>query len=230
MVEKLALFLFIAILSLCCAFEVPKRVSLRSLTLTSRKDADDVARELTLIRETYSNKFGKGFNKLRKLLDEGSIVQEYSTRTKDIIRGVRRNAKSGEVGKRGGKLLATALGLFCMVTCGVPPVVSWLTQLAGVPAIAYGAYLVLSSVWQLREHNSPYIIPSLDNKLVTDGVYRYTKHPMYGGLIVSSVGVAIYTNSVEKLILAAILAYVLVSPQKHQFQHHAQRSGYCMMT
>jgi protein-S-isoprenylcysteine O-methyltransferase Ste14 len=116
-----------------------------------------------------------------------------------------------------------------MVTCGVPPIVSWLTQLAGVPAIAYGTYLVLSSVWQLREHNSPYIIPSLDNKLVTDGVYRYAKHPMYGGLIVSSVGVAIYTNSVEKLILAAMLAYVLVSPQKRQFQHRAQRCGYCVI-
>jgi protein-S-isoprenylcysteine O-methyltransferase Ste14 len=226
MVARLVLVLFVVLMSMCCAFEVPKRVALHSLTMTSttsRKEEDAVARELTKIRETYASKFGKGVSRFRKILDEGSVVQEYSATTKAIISGIRRNAKSGEVGKRGGKLLATALGIFCMVTCGVPPVVSWLIRLAGAPMIAYGAYVILSSVWQLREHNSPYIIPSSDNKLVTGGVYKYVTHPMYGGIIASSMGIAIYTNSVEKLVLGALLTYVLVSPQ-HVHSHSAATS------
>ncbi len=72
-----------------------------------------------------------------------------------------------------------------------------------------GVYLMIRGVWDLKENLTPFVSPVSGNQLVTSGVYDAVRHPIYTGVIFFCAGIAIASDSIEKLVLTAALAYFL---------------------
>lgn len=165
----------------------------------------------TKFRSQFGNRVNEFYEKLKNPEARKELIVSNIKSIESIVAGVSRNIKDGESGKRGELWMAAIVGIYSMILYGVPSLLSWLIQLSAVGYTGAGIYLLGKSVWQLKENNSPYIIPSRGNQLVNTGVYEYVRHPMYGGLILTAVGLSVLSNSVEKLLLTAVLTFALVS-------------------
>ena len=67
------------------------------------------------------------------------------------------------------------------------PEVSWLGWI-GVPVIGFGLWLLWQAYIDLDRSWSPHVEIRKDQKLITDGVYRLIRHPMYAGYILLGIG------------------------------------------
>ena len=78
-----------------------------------------------------------------------------------------------------------AAGLTGPAWTGDPRVV---TSLGGLFLMAGGAVLLLRGIFDLRDNLTALPHPRDDARLIEAGAYRLVRHPIYGGLIVGSVG------------------------------------------
>ncbi len=76
-------------------------------------------------------------------------------------------------------------------------------------AAAAGAAVALAAGARLGEDLTPIAEPRVGARLHTDGLYRFSRHPLYAGLLVSAAGVAVLRRRREPLMALAALAGVL---------------------
>ncbi len=75
-------------------------------------------------------------------------------------------------------------------------------------------------VWALK-HNQPgnfHVQPKLKNnaKLITTGIYKYIRHPMYFSVILMMFSVLLYTPSFEEMSLFVLLIFTLMLKVKRE--------------
>ncbi|WP_310993893.1 methyltransferase family protein [Aequorivita marina] len=75
----------------------------------------------------------------------------------------------------------------------------------GVVFFGMGALVTLIAVFQLNVNLSPFPSPLPGAKLIKNGVYKFVRHPIYTGLILAFFGYAIISDSVYRLLIAALL-------------------------
>lgn len=79
-------------------------------------------------------------------------------------------------------------------------------SIAGIALLLAGAGLAVRGTIDLRDALTPMPYPRDDASLVEDGIYRWVRHPIYGGLILGAVGWAVLWWSITGLLLAGGLA------------------------
>ena len=79
----------------------------------------------------------------------------------------------------------------------------------GILIIIIAFKIMLVSIKDLGRNLSPFPKPINNSKLVTKGIYRFTRHPMYYSLIFISIGVFIIKLSIYYLILTISLALII---------------------
>jgi len=79
----------------------------------------------------------------------------------------------------------------------------------GILIIIIAFIIMLFSVKDLGKNLSPFPRPINNSKLVTTGIYRFTRHPMYYSLIFISIGVFIIKLSIYYLFLTISLALII---------------------
>ena len=84
-----------------------------------------------------------------------------------------------------------------------------LSYLIGILIIIIALIIMLVAIKDLGRNLSPFPRPKKNSNLVTKGIYRYTRHPMYYSLIVISIGVFIIKLSIYYLFLTISLALIL---------------------
>ncbi len=77
--------------------------------------------------------------------------------------------------------------------------------LAGIMALASGAILVVKGLVDLGGSLTPLPHPRDDAELVETGVYGLARHPIYGGLILGSVGWSLVQASQAGIVASALL-------------------------
>lgn len=75
----------------------------------------------------------------------------------------------------------------------------------GAIAIGLGALAGLRGLRDLGTGMSPFPRPTSANRLVESGAYTYVRHPVYAGLLLSSVGWGLVTRSLVVIGLALLL-------------------------
>ena len=68
------------------------------------------------------------------------------------------------------------------------------SYLLGILIIIISLILMLVSIKDLGRNLSPFPRPINNSNLVTTGIYRFTRHPMYYSLIFISIGAVSYTH------------------------------------
>ena len=69
--------------------------------------------------------------------------------------------------------------------------------------------ILLVAIKDLGRNLSPFPRPINNSNLVTKGIYRFTRHPMYYSLIFISIGVFITKLSIYYLLLSIILSLII---------------------
>ena len=79
----------------------------------------------------------------------------------------------------------------------------------GFLIIIIGTIVMVLAIKDLGRNLSPFPIPKTDSHLITNGIYRFMRHPMYYSLIFISFGVFIIKLSIYYLFLLLSLAFVI---------------------
>jgi len=87
--------------------------------------------------------------------------------------------------------------------------VSTLSYLVGFLIIIISFIILLVAIKDLGRNLSPFPRPIKNSNLVTKGIYRFTRHPMYYSLIFISFGVFITKLSIYYLFLSSILVLII---------------------
>jgi len=83
------------------------------------------------------------------------------------------------------------------------------SYLLGILIIIIAFIIMLVSVKDLGRNLSPFPRPLNNSNLVTAGIYRFTRHPMYYSLIFISIGVFIIKLSIYYLFLTVSLGLII---------------------
>ena len=86
---------------------------------------------------------------------------------------------------------------------------STLSYLVGFLIIVFAFIIFLVAIKDLGRNLSPFPRPIKNSNLVTNGVYRFTRHPMYYSLIFISLGIFIIKLSIYYLFLSISLAFII---------------------
>ena len=87
--------------------------------------------------------------------------------------------------------------------------VSHLSYLVGFLIIIISFIILLVAIKDLGRNLSPFPRPIKNSNLVTTGIYRFTRHPMYYSLILISFGVFIIKLSIYYLFLSISLGLII---------------------
>ena len=87
--------------------------------------------------------------------------------------------------------------------------VSPLSYLTGILIIIFSLIIMLVAIKDLGHNLSPFPRPITNSNLVTSGIYRFTRHPMYYSLIFTSFGAFIIKLSIYNLFLTISLAFII---------------------
>src|SRR5690606_763109 len=68
-----------------------------------------------------------------------------------------------------------------------------------------GVIIIIVSMLQLSTNLSPFPTPKKDSELVVTGLFKYVRHPIYSGILMTTFFLAIYLNSGYKLIIVFLL-------------------------
>ncbi len=79
----------------------------------------------------------------------------------------------------------------------------------GISIIIIAFIVMLISIKDLGRNLSPFPRPKNNSNLVTKGIYRFMRHPMYYSLIFISIGVFIIKLSIYYLFLTISLALII---------------------
>ena len=87
--------------------------------------------------------------------------------------------------------------------------VSPISYFIGILIIIMAFIIMLVAIKDLGRNLSPFPRPIKNSNLVTNGIYRFTRHPMYYSLIFISFGVFITKLSIYYLFLSISLALII---------------------
>ena len=87
--------------------------------------------------------------------------------------------------------------------------VNTLSNLVGFLIIIIAFIILLVAIKDLGRNLSPFPRPINNSNLVTTGIYRFTRHPMYYSLIFISFGVFITKLSIYYLFLSTSLSLII---------------------
>ena len=83
-------------------------------------------------------------------------------------------------------------------------------SIVGLALIVIGLTIALVAHITLRRFYSSTLVIREDHQLITHGIYRFTRHPVYLGVIITIIGVPVYASSLYGLLtMSALIPLVL---------------------
>jgi protein-S-isoprenylcysteine O-methyltransferase Ste14 len=116
-------------------------------------------------------------------------------------------------------------GLFGLYAFEFLPIYEFPTVLRylGLVVAAVGISLMLIALLQLGTNFTAYPTPTTDAKLVSSGMYKFSRHPIYSGIILFIFGYGFWDNSNYKLIIAVILVVLFYVKTTYEEQQLLQK-------
>ncbi len=98
------------------------------------------------------------------------------------------------------------------------PELGIVNPLAGIALCSLGPLVGLAGVREFHRRGTPVNPFKPASELVTSGVFRFTRHPMYLGFIIVTLGIAVAVNSLALLatavLEAALLQIAVINPEE----------------
>jgi len=78
-------------------------------------------------------------------------------------------------------------------------------NILGLALFVIGMTIAFVAVFTLRRSYSGALVIREDHQLITHGIYRYTRHPVYLGVIMAILGLPIFASSLYGLLIMLVL-------------------------
>ena len=82
-------------------------------------------------------------------------------------------------------------------------------NLAGIALLLIGAYIASSAKKQFQEKNIPIRPQDTPTLLDTEGAFRYTRNPMYLGIAIGLIGLAVLMRSYINFVFPVVFLFVM---------------------
>ena len=83
-------------------------------------------------------------------------------------------------------------------------------NIVGLALFVIGLTIALAAVFTLRRSYAATLVIRKDHQLITHGIYRFTRHPIYLGVIIIITGVPVYASSLYGLLtMSALIPLIL---------------------
>ncbi len=111
-------------------------------------------------------------------------------------------------------ILFVTVQLLLFVLYGLPlnlggTVMLWpIIKASAIVITAVGVGIIGLSLLQLNKNLSPFPSPKQNGQLVQHGLYALIRHPIYTGILFSTIGYALYSGSAFKMVIG-LLFYLL---------------------
>lgn len=105
------------------------------------------------------------------------------------------------------KFVTVQFLLFALYFFEFPPkfILPEILKIAGLFAALVGFFIASVAVYQLNRNLTVFPTPKENANLVESGLYKFSRHPIYSGIILMTFGTAFYLGSFHKLFISFIL-------------------------
>ena len=79
----------------------------------------------------------------------------------------------------------------------------------GLGILILGLFTIIKAFIDLGENLSPLPYPMNESSLIKNNSYKHVRHPLYKGLLFTSLGICIYSLSLIHITLLILLTYIL---------------------
>lgn len=93
----------------------------------------------------------------------------------------------------------------------------------GIILTVAGLLVALLALLQLNKNLSPFPTPKSNSDLITSGLYKHVRHPIYSGLLLLFFGYAMHSVSAYKLIITLLLLMLFYYKSRYEEQKLKQR-------
>lgn len=102
------------------------------------------------------------------------------------------------------------------------PANSWWRHIIGAPLLLLGGAIIVQAKAELARHDQPSEPSAPTQRVVTSGAFKYSRNPLYMGLVVALIGLAAALDKPWLLLLTPvamlITAQVLVAPEERYLE------------
>lgn len=85
--------------------------------------------------------------------------------------------------------------------------ITWL----GLPFLAVGLIFFLWAGRLFQRHRTPYNPYAVPTRLITEGPFQLSRNPMYLGMVIAAVGVAMLLGTLSPFLVVIVLAWLLTT-------------------
>ncbi len=79
-----------------------------------------------------------------------------------------------------------------------------------------GILFNLIALWQLRDFISPFPSPRTNTLLLTKGIFKYSRHPIYTGILLSYFSYALFEGNTFKLVITFLLLLLFLVKSSYE--------------
>ena len=106
--------------------------------------------------------------------------------------------------------------LYAIPTSGNVFIISHLVEVLLYYIVVLGVVIILLTIVQLNKNLSPFPSPMPNSPLLTNGLFKYVRHPIYTGIILIAFSFALLKVSIFKLIIAFLLTLLFYFKSKYE--------------
>ncbi|MBA2761552.1 MAG: isoprenylcysteine carboxylmethyltransferase family protein [Segetibacter sp.] len=93
---------------------------------------------------------------------------------------------------------------------------STLFRYAGLVLSIIGIALIIISSITLKKNLTPFPSPKDNSTLITTGVYKYIRHPIYTGILFTTAGYGVYSENTLRLLVFITMLILFVSKAAYE--------------
>lgn len=86
----------------------------------------------------------------------------------------------------------------------------------GLVIAIFGFLLFVVALLQLNKNLSPFPTPKKNSQLIQNGIYKYIRHPIYTGILLSCAGYSLYDDSSFKILITFLLLLLFSIKSKYE--------------
>jgi protein-S-isoprenylcysteine O-methyltransferase Ste14 len=83
-------------------------------------------------------------------------------------------------------------------------------NIIGLALFVVGMTIAFVAVFTLRRFYSSTLVVREDHQLITHGIYRFTRHPIYLGVIIAIIGIPVFVSSLYGLLIMFLLIPIIL--------------------
>lgn len=89
-------------------------------------------------------------------------------------------------------------------------------NLLGLVLTLFGMLILILATYTLRKSISPFPSPRQNARLINTGVFKLIRHPIYSSFLLITLGWALYTNSLSRIIIFVSLCVLFHYKSKYE--------------